>query len=130
MVFAADYPFMDVLWTMVIFFLFVAWIWTLVVILADVFRRSDIGGWSKAGWTAFLIVLPWLGALTYLIVNSSGMATRAAGQATVSQRGYDYGHSSAGNGGPAAEIAKAKELLDGGAISQVEFEAIKAKAIA
>ena len=129
MVFAADYPFMDVLWTMIIFFAWVVWIWMMVVILTDVFRRDDIGGWAKAGWTAFLIVLPFIGALAYLIGNSSGMSTRAAGGTRISQA-QPYARSASGNGGPASEIAKAKELLDAGAISAVEFDAIKAKAIA
>ena len=128
MVFAADYPFMDVLWTMIIFFAFVVWIWMMVAILGDVFRRSDISGWAKAAWTVFLIVLPFVGALAYLIGNSEGMATRVMRDSTVTQAQHDY--LSASDGGPAAEIAKAKELLDAGAINEVEFEAIKAKAVA
>jgi hypothetical protein len=130
MVFAADYPFMDVLWTMVIFFCFVVWIWMMVVILADVFKRHDISGWGKAAWTAFLIILPWVGALVYLITSSEGMATRAVRDTTVTQAQHDYVSASGSNGGPAAEIAKAKELLDAGAINQLEFDAIKAKAVA
>jgi hypothetical protein len=130
MVFAADYPFMDVLWTMIIFFAFVVWIWMMVAILGDVFRRSDISGWAKAAWTVFLIVLPFVGALAYLIGNSEGMATRVMRDSTVTQAQHDYLSAGAGDGGPAAEIAKAKELLDAGAINEVEFEAIKAKAVA
>jgi hypothetical protein len=129
-VIAADYPFMDVLWTMVIFFAFVVWIWMMVAILTDVFRRADIGGWAKAAWTVFLIVLPWIGALAYLIANSRGMATRAVSDAAIVQAESDYQRSTTNNGGPASEIAKAKELLDSGAINQVEFDALKAKAIA
>jgi Phospholipase_D-nuclease N-terminal/Short C-terminal domain len=130
MVFAADYPFMDVLWTMIIFFLFVVWIWMMVVILNDVFRRRDISGWAKAGWTVFLLVLPWLGALVYLIANGADMTTRAVSDTAVTQAEYDYVRSTTANGGPAAEIAQAKELLDSGAISETEFDAIKAKVIA
>jgi hypothetical protein len=130
MIFAADYPFMDVLWTMLIFFAFICWIWMMVAILGDVFRRSDIGGWAKAGWTVFLIVLPFVGALAYLIGNSSGMATRSVRDTSVSRAEFDYLRSTTSNGGAASEIAKAKELLDAGAISQVEFDALKAKAIA
>ena len=134
MVFAADYPFMDVLWTMIIFFCWVVWIWMMVTILSDVFRRHDMSGWGKAGWTVFLIVLPFLGALIYLISNHDGMAERNVKQARVQQAQFDdYVRSVATNGGEAgaaAEIEKAKNLLDSGAISQAEFETIKAKALA
>jgi len=131
MVIAADYPFLDVLWTMIIFFAWVVWIWMMVVILTDVFRRRDIGGWAKAGWTAFLICLPFLAALIYLISQHDAMAERSTRQTQVAQQEFDsYVKSVASNGGPAAEIEKAKRLLDSGAISQPEFEAIKAKAIA
>src|SRR3954447_26224967 len=73
MVVAADYPFLDILWTMIIFFAWVAWIWILVVILTDVFRRRDIGGLSKAAWVIFLIALPFLGVLVYLIAQHDGI---------------------------------------------------------
>jgi Short C-terminal domain/Phospholipase_D-nuclease N-terminal len=132
MLFAADYPFMDVLWTMIIFFAWVVWIWMMIVILSDVFRRRDIGGWAKAAWTAFLILLPFLGAFVYLIANHDAIAERRMKEAKVAQGQFDdYVRSVATNGGgAAAEIEKAKQLLDSGAITQEEFEAIKAKAIA
>jgi hypothetical protein len=128
---AADYPFLDVLWSMIIFFVWVTWIWMMILILSDVFRRRDLSGWGKAGWTFFLIVLPFLGALIYLIAQSDGMAERRA-QDVQGQREQmdDYVRSVAGSGGAAAEIDKAKALLDSGAINQAEFEAIKAKALA
>jgi general stress protein CsbA len=130
MLFAADYPFLNILWTMIIFFVWVAWIWTLVLILSDVFRR-DMSGWAKAGWTLMLMVLPFLGALVYLIAHGSEMTARRMRDAEVSQAQLDeYVRSVAGNGGPAAEIDKAKRLLDGGAITQSEFDVIKAKALA
>ena len=133
MVFAADYPLLDVFWTMIIFFTWVVWIWMMVAILTDVFRRRDISGLSKAVWTVFLIVLPFLGALIYLIANHDGMADRNIKQHQAAQAQMDdYVRSVAkdGGGGAAAEIEKAKALLDSGAISQPEFEAIKAKALA
>jgi Phospholipase_D-nuclease N-terminal len=133
MVFAADYPFMDVLWSMIIFFCWVIWIWMMVVILSDVFRRRDKSGWAKAAWTVFLIVVPFLGALVYLIANHDGMAERRIKDAQVAQAQFDdYVRSVAvnGGGGAAAEIEKGKQLLDSGAITQDEFDAIKAKAIA
>jgi general stress protein CsbA len=130
MVFAADYPFMDVLWTMILFFCWIAWIWMLVLILGDVFRR-DVSGWAKAGWCVFLIVLPFLGALIYLITNGKDMTERRVRDAQVSRAQFDdYVKTVATNGGTAGEIAKAKELLDSGAITQQEFESLKAKALA
>jgi general stress protein CsbA len=130
MVFAADYPFIDVLWTMIIFFCWVAWIWTLVLILGDVFRR-DISGWAKAGWVVCLIVLPFLGALIYLIAQGKEMTARRVREAEVSQANFDdYVRSVAANGGASGEIARAKALLDNGAITQVEYEQLKAKALA
>ena len=128
---AADYPFLDVFWTMIIFFAWVAWIWILILILSDVFRRRDTSGWGKAAWVVFLIVLPFLGVLVYLIANHDGMAERNAEQAKAQRAQMDdYVRSVATEGGPAAEIDKAKQLLDSGAITQPEFEALKAKALA
>jgi len=129
MLLAADYPFLNILWTMIIFFAWVAWFWILITVFADLFRRHDIGGWGKAAWVVFLIVLPFLGTLVYLIAQHDGMRERSVKQAEAQQAAFDrYVRETAG--GSAAEIAKAKELLDSGAISQAEFEAIKAKAVA
>ena len=128
---ATDYPFLDILWTMFIFFLFVIWIWILITVFADVFRRKDIGGGMKAIWIVFVILLPYLGVLVYLIANHDGMADRNIQQAQAQQQATDaYIQSVAGSGGAAAEIEKAKGLLDSGAITQAEFDAIKAKALA
>lgn len=130
MLIAADYPFLNILWTMIIFFAWVAWIWLLILILSDAFRR-DISGWAKAGWTLFLIALPFLGTFVYLIVHGSDMTARRVHDARVSQvHRDDYAGPLAGNGGAAGEIEKAKRLLDSGAITQTEFEAIKVKALA
>jgi len=123
-VLAADYPFLDVLWTMIIFFAWVIWIWILISILADLFRRHDVSGWLKAAWVVFLILLPFLGVLIYLIVNGKGMAERNVRQA------QDQIQAAAAIAGPSAQIAHGKELLDQGAINQEEFEAIKRKALA
>jgi general stress protein CsbA len=130
-VLAADYPFMDVLWTMIIFFAWVAWIWMLIVIFTDVFRRRDIGGWAKAAWIVFMIVLPFLGVLVYLIAQHDGMAQRQADAMSQAQQQTDeYIRSVATNGGGAADqIAKGKELLDSGAITQAEFDSLKARAL-
>jgi Short C-terminal domain/Phospholipase_D-nuclease N-terminal len=128
MLIAADYPFLDILWTMIIFFAWVIYIWIAITVLIDVFRRHDIGGWGKAGWAAFVIVLPFLGVLIYLISQHEGMRERSMKQAEAKQAAFDeYVREAAG--GSAAEIAKAKELLDAGTITQAEFDAIKAKAL-
>ena len=130
MVIAADYPFMDVLWSMIIFFFWVIWIWIVITVLIDIFRRHDIGGWAKAAWVIFVAVLPWLGVLIYLIAQHDGMRERSIKQAQSQQQAFDdYVRDTAG-GGATADIAKAKELLDSGAITQAEFEALKAKALA
>jgi hypothetical protein len=128
-VLASDYPFLDILWTMFIFFLFIIWIWILITVFADIFRRRDIGGGSKALWIIFVIVLPYLGVLVYLIANHDGMADRNVQQMQKQQEATDaYIKSVAG--GAAAEIEKAKGLLDSGAITQAEFDSIKQKALA
>jgi hypothetical protein len=76
MILAADYPFLEILSTMFIFFLWLIWIWTLVIILSDVFGRQELSGWGKAGWTAFLIFIPWIGVLVYLIAHGKDMGER------------------------------------------------------
>jgi hypothetical protein len=128
MLVAADYPFLDVLWTMILFFAWVAWIWIAITVFVDIFRRHDIGGFAKAAWVVFVIILPFLGVLIYLIAQHDGMRERSVKQAQAQQAAFDqYVRDAAG--GSAGEIAKAKELLDAGTISQAEFDAIKAKAV-
>ena len=128
MLVATDYPFLEILWTMIIFFAWVAWIWIAITVFADVFRRHDISGWGKAAWVVFVIVVPFLGVLVYLIAQHDGMRERSVKQVEAQQAAFDqYVHEAAG--GSAAEIAKAKELLDKGAITQAEYDAIKAKAL-
>ena len=127
---AADYPFMDVLWSMIIFFFWVIWIWIVITVLIDVFRRHDIGGFAKALWVIFVIVVPFLGVFVYLISQGHSMAERNEKQMRAQQAQTDeYVRSVAGSGGSAAEIEKAKKLLDSGAISQAEYDALKAKAL-
>ena len=131
MVIAADYPFLDIFWTMLIFFLWVIWFWILIRVFADIFRRHDISGWGKAGWTFFVIVLPFLGVFIYLIANGDEMGKRDVAQAQAAQTQFDdHIRSVSDSGGSASEIEKAKQLLDSGAITQAEFDAIKQKALA
>ena len=131
---AADYPFLDVLWTMFVIFAWVIWFWLLITVFGDLFRRRDLSGWGKAGWIIFVIVLPYLGVFIYLIAQHDGMAQRNVEQQQASQAQFDdYVKSVAatgGGGGSAAEIERAKQLLDSGAITQAEFESLKAKALA
>ena len=132
--FAADYPFLNIFWTMILFFFWVAWIWVLVMIISDLFRRHDASGWKKALWMVVLILFPFLGVLIYLIANSGGMAERNAKQAADNQAQFDsYVQAAAakgGGGGAASEIEKAKALLDSGAITPAEFDSLKTKALA
>jgi energy-coupling factor transporter transmembrane protein EcfT len=126
---AADYPFLEVFWTMIVFFVWITWFWMLISILSDIFRRDDIGGGAKVLWAIFVIVLPFLGVFIYLITQNEGMVARRRKEAEAAQGQFnDYVRSV--SGGSAGEIEKAKQLLDSGAITQSEYEAIKAKALA
>jgi len=126
------YSFGQVMWTMLVFFAWVIFFWLLFVVFGDLFRRRDISGWGKAGWTVFVILLPFLGILIYLIAEGKGMGERRLQDAQQAQSQMDtYVRSVAGSGsGSAEEITKAKALLDSGAISQTEFDQLKAKALA
>ena len=130
MVLAADYPFLEIVGTMLVFFAWVVWLWMIIVLLTNVFTRKDIGGWAKAGWTAFMILLPFVGVLTYLIAEHRQLADAGpSGRARESRRPR-YDGAPAEDGGPIAEIEKGKQLLDSGAITQAEFESIKTHALA
>jgi hypothetical protein len=131
MILATSYPFLEVFWTMLIFFAFVIWIWILITVLIDVFRRHDTSGFAKVLWIIFIIVLPYFGVFVYLIVEHKGMTERAIKQQQSAQQQMDdYVKSVAAKTDPAEQIAKAKQLLDTGAISQAEFDQIKQKALA
>ena len=127
---AADYPLLDVMWTMLIFFCWILWFWLLFTIWTDIFRRSDLSGWGKTGWVVFTIVLPFLGVFVYLITQSEGMTERNLERQRAERAEFDqYVRDTAGGDGAAAQIETGKRLLDSGAISQAEFEAIKRKAL-
>lgn len=126
-----SYPLLEVFWTMLIFFAFVVWIWILFTVIADLFRRDDASGWAKVGWLVFIIVLPYLGVFVYLIAQHRGMTERAlARQQAMQTEMENYVKSVASHDDPAAEIAKAKALLDEGTINEAEFDRIKIKALA
>ena len=128
---ANNYPFLQVFWDMLLFFGFVIWIWLLITCFADIFSRHDIGGGSKALWVIFLIILPYFGVLIYLIAEHGGMADRNEKRLEAQQAQMDtYVKSVATSADPAEQIAKGKQLLDSGAISQAEFDDLKKKALA
>ena len=130
MVVASSYPFLDVMWTMLVFFIWIAWFMLLFRVIGDIFRRPDIGGGMKTLWLIFVIVAPFLGVFVYLIAENDGMTQHSLERAQAQQAQMDdYVRSVAPGGGAAAEIEKAKGLLDSGAITQVEYDAIKAKAL-
>jgi Short C-terminal domain len=126
----ADYPFLDVMWTMLVFFLWVAWFWILFDVWGDIIRRRDLSGLGKTGWFIFTLVVPFLGVFIYVISQNDGMNQRNLERAQAQRAQMDdYVRSTAGSGGAAAEIEKAKQLLDSGAITQPEFDALKRKAL-
>jgi len=129
-VIAADYPFLDVLWTMFIFFAWIIWFWLLITIFADIFRRHDISGGKKTLWCIFVIITPFIGVFIYLISQSKGMNERNLQNVKQQrQQADDYIRSVAADD-PASQIAQAKSLLDSGAINQQEFDSLKQKALA
>jgi hypothetical protein len=122
----AAMPLLDLFWTMLWFFLFFAWIWLLVMVLTDLFR-SDMSGWGKALWTIFVVVLPLLGVLLYLIVHGGKMQERSLRYAaTMEERQRDYIKSVANSPSTADEISKLAELHDRGVITDNEFNTKKA----
>jgi hypothetical protein len=126
----ANYTFLDFFWDALLIFAWVIWFWLLITVFADLFRRHDTSGWAKAGWIIFVIVLPYVGVLIYLIVEHQGMADRNIQRAQAQQQQFDqYVQSVATQGDPAEQIAKAKTLLDNGTITQAEFDRMKEKAL-
>lgn len=132
---AATYPFLEVFWTMLVFFAFVVWLWLLFTVFADIFRRHDTSGWVKVLWVAFIIVLPFLGVFVYIIAEHNGMTQRTLERQQAAKAEFDkyvqtVAGGQGGNGGPASEIAKAQQLLASGSITQSEFDEIKRHALA
>jgi hypothetical protein len=127
----AAYSFGDVMWTMFVFFAWILFFWLLFGVFGDLFSRHDVSGWAKAGWTIFVIILPFLGIFVYLISQGKGMGERAQQKAQAQQAQVDdYVRSVASSSSPTEEIAKGKQLLESGAITQAEFDQLKARALA
>ena len=126
---AENYPILNLFWSMLIFFGFVIWIWLLITVFIDIFRSHDMGGWAKALWVVFLIVLPFLGVVIYLIARGHGMAERGAKQAQQQQQAFDdYVRETAGTS-EADQLAKLAELHDSGKLSDEDFATAKAKVL-
>ena len=125
---AYTYPLLDIFWTMLWFFCFFIYIWLLIIFFTDIFRSHDMGGWAKAGWVIFVIVLPFLGILVYLIARGGKMHERQMRDANQAQQEFDsYVRDVAGSGGAADQLSKLADLKQQGVITDAEFEAQKAK---
>lgn len=130
--FAYDYPILGVFWSMVWLFLWIAWIFLLVRVIADIFRSHDMSGWGKALWAIFVVVLPFLGVFVYLIARGQSMAERDVQHARHQDAAFrEYVQDAAGSGGgPADQLAKLADLRAQGVLTDAEFEAQKAKLLA
>ena len=122
----AEYPLLNIIWTMIVFFGLVIWLRLLFTVFGDVFGRDDLSGGAKAGWCVLAIILPFLGVFIYLITQGDGLAKRNTERVQAQARQV---LADSGSAGAAEEIAKAKQLLDSGAISQDEFDSLKRKAL-
>ena len=130
---ASSYPILDIFLTTLYFFLFIIWIWLLFMVFIDIFRSHDMGGWAKALWVIFIIILPFLGVFVYLIARGGKMRDRAAHDAAQQQQAFDkYVQQTAGTSGntTADQLAKLADLKSQGVLSEDEFQAQKAKILA
>ena len=128
----SSYPLLNVFWTMFEFFLWVIWIWILIMVFIDIFRSHDLSGWAKALWFVFVLFIPLIGVLVYLIARGGKMHERAARQAQQQDaefRSYIQ-QAAAGSASSADQLAKLADLRDRGVISAEEFEREKAKVLA
>ena len=128
----ADYTFFDLFWSLLVFFIWVMWFWLLFTIWFDIFRRDDISGGAKTLWLLFTILIPFLGVFVYLIKENDGMMKRAQARSQRDRQQFDEyvrQTASSGTGSAAEEIARGKELLDRGVITQDEFDVLKANAL-
>ena len=130
---AYDYPILGLFWTMLWLFLWIAWIFILVKVVFDIFRSHDMGGWGKALWVLFVILIPWLGVLVYLIARGGSMRDRDIADMQAQQdafKSYVQSAAGSGGGGTADELSKLADLRTQGVISDAEFEAQKSKILA
>lgn len=128
---AYDYPLLGVFWTMLWLALFFIWIWLLIVIFTDIFRSHDIGGVAKTLWVLFVIFLPFLGILFYLIFRGKGMAERRAQDVAQAEQDFrGYVQDVAGGSSASDQLVKLADLRDRGVLTEAEFQAEKAKILA
>ncbi len=130
---SSSYPLLNLFWTMFIFFLWVIWIWILIAVFIDIFRSHDLSGWGKALWFLFVLFIPVIGVLVYLIARGGKMHERAARQAQQQDaefRGYVQQAAAGSPGSTADQLTKLADLRDRGVISAAEFEREKAKVLA
>ena len=125
----ADFSFWDFFWDVLLVMAWVIWFWLLITVFADLFRRHDTSGFAKVAWVVFVIVLPYLGVLVYLLVQHDGMAQRNVKAAEAQQQQFDSYVQSVAKTDPAEQITKAKALLADGTITQAEFDQLKQKAL-
>jgi hypothetical protein len=127
-----DYPLLDIIWSMVVFFSWILWIWLLIAVYTDMFRRPDIGAWAKAGWVVLTLLLPFIGVFAYLITQGRQMGERRAEQVEAQRAAMDDHIRSVTASGTSSvdELAKAKDLLDRGVIDREEFATMKRKVLA
>ena len=128
-----SYPLVGVFWSMLYFFLFFIWIWLLIVVFGDIFRSHDMGGFAKALWVIFIIILPFLGVFVYLIARGGSMHERQAQQAAQQKAAFDsYVRQTAGSEGSdtASQLSKLADLKSQGVLTEEEFQAQKAKLLA
>jgi hypothetical protein len=125
-----QYPILDFFLTMLYFFLFIIWIWLLIMVFMDIFRSHDMGGWAKALWAIFIIILPFLGVFVYLIARGGKMQERSTRDAAQQQKAFDeYVRQAAGTPGSSSadQLSKLADLKSQGVITDAEFEAQKSK---
>jgi hypothetical protein len=131
MLFATNYPILNIFWTMLEFFLFFIWIWLAITVFADIFRSHDIGGGAKALWVIFIILIPYLGVFAYLVFRGGAMHERAANQAALQQTMLNQHLQNLGNGSsPADQLHKLADLKEKGFITDAEFQAEKERILA
>ena len=123
-------PLLHMLWLMFLFFLMIAWIWVIIGVISDIFRSKDLGGWGKGLWALFIIIIPWLGVLSYLIVRGGGMQERTLHAITEVEKIQRAYIKEAAGVSTADELIKLADLRDKGVLTEEEFKAHKAKLLA
>ena len=126
-----DYPILNVFWTILMVFLWVLWFWVLITVFIDLFRSRDLSGWAKALWFVFILILPLIGVLVYLIARGGKMHEHAAREAELQDQQFRrYVQEAAGSQGSADQLAMLADLRDRGVITADEFDREKAKILA